>query len=235
MIDMAPYFFCSSIPDAPLVELDADTSHHLAQVLRKQVGDALYLTDGAGLRLYGRLQSVSKKGCVLAVDKRDYIERSGRIVQVAISPIKNTSRLEWFVEKATELGVAHIITVLTDRTEKQRLRIDRLRQIAIAAMLQSQQVWLPTLEEPVAYESLIQTWADGSIQRLIAHCAEGPRVELADQTLSEKLGILIGPEGDFTEKEISLALAAGFSPVRLGPTRLRTETAGVAAAVWLRL
>jgi 16S rRNA (uracil1498-N3)-methyltransferase len=156
-------------------------------------------------------------------------------VHLAIAPVKNNSRFEWFIEKATELGVCSIQPVITERTEKQHLRIDRLRQVSIAAMLQSQQVWLPVLHEPTPIASLIRTWETDQLQRYIAHCIESKKKSIADLRLLEEAGMLIGPEGDFTAKEIQAALDVGFEAVQLGPTRLRTETAGVVAATCLRL
>ncbi|MBM3432535.1 MAG: 16S rRNA (uracil(1498)-N(3))-methyltransferase [Bacteroidetes bacterium] len=232
---MAPFFYHPHLPAESLLELDADTSHHIAQVLRMHTDMPLHLTDGSGTLIHARLQAVSKKSCSVSVEHRSTCARNGRTVSIAIATVKNNSRLEWFVEKATELGVSQIIPVLTERTEKQRLRIDRLRQIAVAAMLQSQQVWLPQLEELRTFAQLIRDWEGQSLQRWIAHCVDQEKKEIAQCDLSAAVGILIGPEGDFTESEIAQALAADFNPVQLGNTRLRTETAGVVAAAWLRL
>jgi len=232
---MLPFFYHPTLPDAARIELDADTSHHIAQVLRMQAQEPLHLTDGTGTKVTGRLMAVSKRACILSVEERTQEKRSGRSVHLAIAPLKNNSRLEWLIEKATELGVESISMILTDRTEKQRIRTDRLRQLAIAAMLQSQQVWLPRLDEPLPFADLIRSWSDSTLQRLIAHCAGMDRQPIASCSLSQAVGILIGPEGDFSEREIATALEAGFMPVQLGATRLRTETAGVAAATWLRL
>ena len=217
------------------MELDPDTSHHVAQVLRMQEGEELNLTDGLGQLIHGKLISVSKRVCSLSVEQRTHHQPTGRAVQLAIAPVKNVGRFEWFIEKATELGVQRIVPVLTKRTEKERLRIDRLRQVAIAAMLQSQQVWLPSIEEPITYADLIQEWKGSSIQCLIGHCTETERTPISAINLSDSVGLLIGPEGDFTPEEIAMAQEAGFQPVQLGSTRLRTETAGVVGATWLRL
>ena len=235
MIDMAPFFYHSDLSGGSVLVLDADTSHHIAQVLRMRTEMPLHLTDGAGTLVHARLIEVSKKSCTVSVEQRSFREQSGRSVSIAIAPIKNSSRFEWFLEKATELGVSRIIPLLTDRTEKQRVRTDRLRQIALSALLQSQQVWLPRIEEPIDYTSLIREWSAQPIQRLIAHCGVQKKNEIAHCPLSTVTGILIGPEGDFTEAEIRHALEQGFTPVQLGDTRLRTETAGVVAAAWLRL
>jgi 16S rRNA (uracil1498-N3)-methyltransferase len=147
--------------------------------------------------------------------------------------LKNASRYEWFLEKATEIGVTGIIPLLSDRTEKQHFRQDRMQNILVSALLQSQQTWLPVLYPPTRVEEVIRQAKQE--QRLIAHCLEeGERRSLAKlvhstDAMTEQL-ILIGPEGDFTKPEIAGALEHGFLPVTLGETRLRTETAGVAAA-----
>ncbi len=232
---MVPFFYHTNLTTEAMLVLDADTSHHIAQVLRMRTDMPLHLTDGAGTLIQARLQVVSKKSCTVRVEGRTHCDRDGRAVSIAIAPVKNNSRFEWFLEKATELGVSQIIPILTDRTEKQRLRTDRLRQIAVAAMLQSQQVWLPQIEEPVVYAQLINDWKDKPLQRWIAHCQHQAKNEIARCSLSDAVGMLIGPEGDFTDHEIAQALAADFKPVQLGHTRLRTETAGVVAAAWLRL
>jgi len=232
---MLPFFYCHTLLGGPTLELDADTSHHVAQVLRMEEGEELNLTDGLGQLVHGKLLAVSKRSCTLEVLELTAQNPAGRLIQIAIAPVKNASRFEWFIEKATELGVQRIIPIRTQRTEKDRLRIDRLRQVAVAAMLQSQQVWLPQIEEPVAYTTLVKDWQACSLQRLIAHCTETERTPISQLTLSEAVGLMIGPEGDFTPEEIALASAAGFQPVQLGETRLRTETAGVVGATWLRL
>ena len=147
-IDMAPFFYIPDLPETSIIELDADTSHHIAQVLRMRVGEALQLTDGMGNKAHGMLETVSKKACTFQVEQRSVSVRQGRSVHMAVAPVKNNSRYEWFIEKATELGVSDIYPLLCERTEKQHLRMDRLRHVSIAAMIQSQQVWLPKLHEP---------------------------------------------------------------------------------------
>jgi 16S rRNA (uracil1498-N3)-methyltransferase len=158
-------------------------------------------------------------------------------VTVAISLLKNASRFEWFLEKATEIGVSGIVPLLCERTEKEHARIDRLRSILVSAMLQSQQAWLPELSEPMGFSELVGRPASGG--RYIAHCLEAPLStdSLADwrktaDGVPPQL-ILIGPEGDFSPKEVEAALKEGFLPVTLGENRLRTETAGVVAATLL--
>lgn len=232
---MLPFFYQEQVLDAGTIELDADTSHHIAQVLRMRAGSLLNLTDGKGHLAQGELASVSKRTCAVLIRSKTFVPFQGRAVHLAIAPPKNSSRFEWFIEKATELGVASITPIRSIRTEKERLRMDRVRQVAIAAMLQSQQVWLPVLSEPIPFADFIGSWGEPSMQRLIAHCMPTERHPIAALELKNEVGLLIGPEGDFASEEIDKARSIGYAPVQLGETRLRTETAGVAGAAFLRL
>ncbi|MFN5134460.1 MAG: RsmE family RNA methyltransferase, partial [Chitinophagaceae bacterium] len=146
------------------------------------------------------------------------------------------SRFEWFLEKATELGITEIVPLLCERTERQHFRYERMKGILLSAMLQSKQLWLPALSEPVKFEEYIQqTSSSNKITKLIAHCEDAQKQQLSSLPIAEFSDsvILIGPEGDFTPTEIKIALQHQYLPVALGETRLRTETAGVAAAVLL--
>jgi 16S rRNA (uracil1498-N3)-methyltransferase len=236
------------------VLLDEDNSRHVIQVLRMNPGELLQLTDGRGNLLEGEIVDAHKKRCRVAVRSVLTSPPSQLNVTIAISPVKNASRFEWFLEKATEIGVSRIVPLLCERTERQSIRTHRLRTILISAMLQSQQTWLPILPEPTTFSQLIGQSADTSPVatggaeaaagiaelRLIAHCLEAPRptTSLADLVREQAAPasgtlILIGPEGDFTPKEVKMALTAGYLPVGLGANRLRTETAGVVAATLL--
>jgi 16S rRNA (uracil1498-N3)-methyltransferase len=145
--------------------------------------------------------------------------------------LKNASRFEWFLEKATEIGVTEIIPVISKRTERQHFRFDRMNGILIAAMLQSQQTFLPVLHEPIFYSEIFKF--SGCETKLIAHCVDDNKVEIKDITISNNTQILIGPEGDFMPDEIAQALQHNYQPVTLGNTRLRAETAGIVAATLL--
>lgn len=226
-----PIFYDKNIDKSDFVTLTEETSKHVVQVLRMKQGELLQLTDGRGNLLTNEIVDDHKKKCTVKVTKRDFKERTSKQVCVAISLLKNGSRLEWFLEKATEIGVSEIIPLLCDRTEKQHFRFDRMNGILIAAMLQSQQVWLPTLAEPLSFKNVI-TSRKYSIN-LIAHCEEEQKCSIKNFTSSNSSQILIGPEGDFSPAEIASALDAGFKSVTLGNTRLRTETAGVVAATLL--
>jgi 16S rRNA (uracil1498-N3)-methyltransferase len=233
-----PYFYISFYdPGSPGLVLDEDNSRHIVQVLRMKTGEQLQLTDGKGALLTGEIIDDHKKKCRVAIRSVNNTPPPANPVSIAISPLKNASRFEWFLEKATEIGVSTLIPLLCERTERTTIRLDRLHNILVSAMLQSQQSWLPILTEPTPLPKLLQSAEAGN--RFIAHCLDSPA---ATTSLAAALNghgpglpssILIGPEGDFSPAEIKLALSADFKPVTLGLNRLRTETAGIVAATLL--
>ncbi|GAB4094211.1 RsmE family RNA methyltransferase [Flaviaesturariibacter terrae] len=227
-----PYFFVADL-SAAVIQLDEPTSKHVVSVLRMERGEELLLTDGKGSKARCRIDDDNRKRCVVRVVERTTEAPPQPRVTIAIGLLKNVSRFEWFLEKATEIGVSEIIPLLTARTEKEKFRSDRLQGILQAAMLQSQQCWMPLLREPVVFPEVLKQ--EGT-QRFIAHCLDTGRRELAAvlQPGTDRV-LLIGPEGDFTPNEIEDAIAAGYVPVTLGDTRLRTETAGMVGSVLLRL
>lgn len=209
--------------------LDEDTSRHVVQVLRMQPGEQLLLTDGKGSIFTTTITDAHKKKCMVELSGDIRTTQRASRVCIAISPVKNNSRLEWFLEKATEIGVASIVPLICQRTEKQHFRYDRMKNILISAMLQSQQAWLPELHEAIPFAKYVVT--DKSAQRFIAYCIDDEkRQPLNHFSPFGEAVILIGPEGDFTPDEVKLALEQGYQPVTLGSTRLRTETAGMLAA-----
>lgn len=233
-----PLFYISDIvAGRPEIELDEDTSKHVVNVLRMKKGEQLHLTDGKGFLLLTSIADDHKKRCRVKVLNEQFIPQSGRKTSIAISLLKNASRFEWFLEKATELGITEIIPVLCDRTEKQHFRFDRMQNILVSAMLQSQQAWLPVLHQPIGFGQLLkQEDIIDYTQKFIAHCMPGSKQSLAalvNDSLPSQI-ILIGPEGDFSPEEVTFATEHFFIPVTLGDTRLRTETAGIVAAVLLK-
>ena len=217
-----------------LVTLSEETSKHVVQVLRMQEKDKIKLTDGLGFFYEASIQDANRKRCVVKWQEKFAKPTPDLKVRIAISLIKNNSRFEWFLEKATEIGVVEIVPIICERTEKQKAKFERMQSILISAMLQSQQAWLPKMEEPVSLKKLLLE--NKNSQKFIACCDE--RFETVSLTnLPEYKNdclLLIGPEGDFTKEEIDKAVAQGYQPVSLGPTRLRTETAGIVAAVQLQ-
>jgi 16S rRNA (uracil1498-N3)-methyltransferase len=232
-----PFFYINEYTASQKeIILNEETSKHVVQVLRMKVGEQLNLTDGKGSLITCEIIDDHKKHCVVNVKGMRFKAQGTKKISVAISLLKNANRFEWFLEKATEIGVAEIIPLICERTEKEKLRQDRMQGIVISAMLQSQQVWLPVLQEPVKYENM-KMWKCEDGQNFIAHCIDDKKQELSHLHISTSphLLICIGPEGDFTPIEIELALQHNFIPVTLGETRLRTETAGVVAATLLVL
>ena len=229
-----PFFYLEAFnPSQNEIGLNEDTSRHIVQVLRMKEGDKLNLTDGKGSLLSAEITDAHKKHCTVKILDSILTPHHSSTVTIAISLLKNTSRFEWFLEKATEIGVSAIIPLLCERTEKQKFRYDRMQGICISAMLQSQQTWLPALREPVKFDEIATRQFDHT-QKLIAHCEQGERKKISSLITDHSSLILIGPEGDFTKQEIELALQHRFIPVTLGGTRLRTETAGIVAATLLR-
>jgi 16S rRNA (uracil1498-N3)-methyltransferase len=225
-----PYFYISVYDKGqPDICLDEDNSRHIVQVLRMGAGKELHLTDGKGALLVATIADAHKKKCRVVVTSATVLPPPGRKVTIAISPPKNASRFEWFLEKATEIGVGEIIPLQTERTERGHLRADRLRQILVSALLQSQQTWLPVLR-PLTPLAGLDIHNDD--RRLIAWLGDAKPAGLPTAD-SRSTVILIGPEGDFTPGEAEYALKNGYVPVTLGKNRLRTETAGVVAATLL--
>jgi 16S rRNA (uracil1498-N3)-methyltransferase len=232
-----PFFYIEQIdPQSSLITLNEETSKHVVQVLRMKAGEQLHLTDGKGNLVLAEISDAHKRNCVVKTKAASFKPQAIKKVSIAISLVKNASRFEWFLEKVTEIGVQEIIPLICERTERQHFRHDRMQGILVSAMLQSQQTWLPVLHELVKFEEYIrQTGASDGAYKFIAHCEEGNKQSLKQtmETGGSLYTILIGPEGDFTPNEIRLAIENKFIAVTLGETRLRTETAGITAAVLL--
>jgi 16S rRNA (uracil1498-N3)-methyltransferase len=234
-----PVFFHVSATLGQKEMLDENNARHVVQVLRMQPGEYLQLTNGEGLLWTAVISEAGKRKCLVTVEKEEKISRPQiRKAAIAISPVKNVSRFEWFLEKATELGIAEIFPIRCMRTEKEHFRLDRLKQICISAMLQSRQSWLPALHEPISIHDFHQSVdACAYHHRWIAHCEGYEKHHLAralQPGMQDSL-LMIGPEGDFTTEEIFEATNRGYVPVSLGETRLRTETAGVVGAALMCL
>jgi 16S rRNA (uracil1498-N3)-methyltransferase len=227
-----PFFFEENIPGSGKFMLSEESSRHIVQVLRMREGEEILITNGKGEVLTAIIILEDKKKTEVKITGRKFNARQNQKVSIAISLIKNNTRFEWFLEKATEIGVSEIIPLICQRTEKQHFKYDRLKNIIVSAMLQSQQGWLPALHEPVKFTEVINNWAHQN--KYIAHCMEGSKNQLSHEAIQQgDILLLIGPEGDFTKDEIESALKNNYVPVNLGETRLRTETAGVVAAVML--
>ena len=214
-------------PLSLLVTFSREESRHLVKVLRKKRGDQIYITDGRGNLYLAEIINDSDKKCevqVLNSEKRP--DQKGYRLHVAIAPTKNNDRLEWFLEKSTEIGIDEITPILCDHSERKKLNHPRCEKVLLAAMKQSLKYFLPKLNPLQSFDTLISQVQTES--KLIAHCAEADKHALS-ALIKEKndILVLIGPEGDFSPREIEEAAKAGFEGLDLGQTRLRTETAGV--------
>lgn len=218
---------------APNIQLSSllpeKESQHCVKVLRMREGDTLTITDGKGFLYECILTQANPKQCMVTV--RHTIEKPkgwNYRLAVAFAPVKQMERNEWFVEKAVEIGIDCFIPILCDYSERKEIKKDRMEKIAVSAMKQSQQAWLPGIEELTRFENLISQPFNG--KKYIAHCYQLPKKPLAHlYKKGENALILIGPEGDFSKDEVEKAVAAGFEPVTLGESRLRSETACLAS------
>jgi len=211
---------------AHLNEIEA---RHAVQVLRKREGDALDFVDGLGTYYKGIIHETGKKKCVVEIKEQiANFEQLPYRLHIAIAPTKNMDRLEWFVEKCTEIGIHEITPIFCHHSERRRLKEERLEKIAVSAMKQSLKAYKPIINPAIKLSQFLKT-ADAP-SKFIAHCEDSPKTELIKALPASKdILILIGPEGDFSVDEIASATQQGFSAIALGQSRLRTETAGIVA------
>lgn len=224
--------FYEKFTDTNHITFSEASAHHALHVLRMKTGDRLIVTNGQGMMVECVLDQQSKRDCSIQIVRLLTSETGHRTsnLHLAIAFTKNPARIEWLLEKATEIGVQTITPLITKRSEKIHFKRERFEKILVSAMLQSQQCYLPILNEATPIEEILK----GSEEvKLIAHCEEdGKRVHLNECVEPNKNTlILIGPEGDFTMDEINLCLGHNCKPVLLGNHRLRTETAGLFACV----
>ena len=228
-----PYFYEPLIATGMTqFTLSETSSKHCVQVLRMDVGEQIDITNGQGGLFHATIQVAHKKNAVVTITTSTQTDRPKQKLQLGISLLKNAVRLEWLFEKATEIGVTIITPLVCERTIHERFKTERMQQIIQSAMIQSQQTWLPVLSEPMP---LLQFITNGiAAQKLIAHCEPLHKTSIQSIEPSDDLLLLIGPEGDFDPSEIEAAIAKDFMPIDLGPTRLRTETAGIFALSCLK-
>ncbi|WP_269224975.1 16S rRNA (uracil(1498)-N(3))-methyltransferase [Flavobacterium eburneipallidum] len=207
---------------------DKEESKHIIKVLRKKDTDILFVTNGLGLLFKTEITLASDNKCTVQILSVEKIEPSKFQLHLAVAPTKMNDRYEWFLEKATEIGIHEITPIICDRSERKVINKERFEKILLTAMKQSNVLFLPKLNEAVTFKEFIKQKNDGL--QLIAHCEETDKKSLKSILKpNENVTILIGPEGDFSEKEIALAVENKFLPVSLGNTRLRTETAAIVA------
>ena len=226
-------FYQPNIPEG-IHYLDDEESRHAVKVLRLTEGSEIQLTDGKGSFYQAKITKANPKKCEFEIINQSIQQSHPTFRHLAIAPTKNLDRIEWFLEKAVELGIDRITFLNCEHSERKVLKLDRLEKKAISAMKQSGQAFLPQLDEMTALKSFLkETSAD---LKFIAYVDFGNEAHLKDLVQPEQRNlILIGPEGDFSPKEVELALEAGFIKVSLGLNRLRTETAGIAAVHLMNL
>ena len=205
-----------------------EESKHIVKVLRKKVGDTMHITNGLGWLFSAEIISNNIKNCVVEITAKQTQEQPKYHLHLAVAPTKMNDRYEWFLEKATEIGIQEITPIICDHSERKFIKQERFEKILQSAMKQSLSCYLPKLNEAITFKDFIKQDYIGDL--FIAHCEETNRKSLK-QVLKQnkKTTILIGPEGDFSVKEIEIAIVNTFIPVTLGETRLRTETAAIVA------
>lgn len=220
-------FFAPDIRQHPF--LTEDESQHCVKVLRMKEGEQIVVTDGKGFFYDCTLLQAHPKRCAVGIDRVTQIDKTrNEHIHIAFAPVKNMDRNEWFAEKATEIGVDEITLLQCRFSERKEMKTDRLNKIIVSAMKQSQQAYLPKLNPMIDFGHFVRSSFEG--QKFVAHCYQTPKTLLAKAYRpNEDVLILIGPEGDFSEEEVHLAMDGGFLPVSLGENRLRTETACLAA------
>lgn len=223
------FYHPALLPTDPLGTLPDEDARHAVKTLRLGVGDPIAVTDGRGNRFLCVITKADAKQCAFRVDRVETTPARPFAVHICVAPTKNMDRIEWFVEKAVEVGIERISFFFGQHSERRVLKLERIEKIAVAAMKQSLQSWLPQLDEAVPFAQLLP--AVGEAQRFIAHLPDDEAVpHLLRQALpGTSCAVLIGPEGDFSAQEVQQALAAGFQMATLGPNRLRTETAALTA------
>ncbi len=214
--------------------LDDEESRHVVKVLRMGIGDQIQVVDGAGNYYTAEITNPSHKGCEFRIIEKQEEVKKGFRLSIAIAPTKNMDRLEWFVEKATEIGVDAIVPIECKNSERKVLKTERLVKKAVSAMKQSQKASLPIINELTEIAEVLKAQFNG--EKYIAHCYDMPKDNLKDiYKVGGNVLILIGPEGDFTPEEVEEAAKNGFKPVNLSSNRLRTETAGIVACCAINL
>lgn len=207
---------------------DKEESKHIIKVLRKKERDILFVTNGLGSLFKTEIALASDSKCTVTILSLEKQEPSKYHLHLAVAPTKMNERYEWFLEKATEIGIQEITPIICEHSERKIIKTDRFQKIIESAVKQSLHFYIPKLNEPISFRDFLKKEFNG--QKFIAHCEETDKKTLKSQIKKEnEILILIGPEGDFSVKEIQMALDNKFIPVSLGSTRLRTETAAIVA------
>ncbi|MEO6901907.1 MAG: 16S rRNA (uracil(1498)-N(3))-methyltransferase [Bacteroidia bacterium] len=232
-------FYCTDIT-IPNYNLTEEESKHCIRVLRLKINDTIFLIDGIGGFYKAIIIDDHPKRCIVKIiDIKKEFKKSSFQLHIAIAPTKNMDRLEWFTEKATEIGINEISLIDCDNSERTIVKIERLKKVAIAAIKQSLKAYLPIINETITFKKFIALTTNFIGQKFIAHCNASEskeKLHLKNQYLPhENALILIGPEGDFSIDEIKLAIDNGFKEIQLGESRLRTETAALYACTTINI
>lgn len=215
--------------NTPII-LDAEEAYHAVKVLRMHSGDPISMTDGKGGLYKGVIEVANVKNCLLTARECIVQSRRNFRLHLAVAPTKNIDRYEWFLEKATEIGIEEITPLMCEHSERTKLRMDRLQKILVSAMKQSMNLYLPRLNELMSFEEFMKQDISGG--RYMGYVEEKQEQKLKElYRIGTDATILIGPEGDFSKAEVQQAVKSGYSLVSLGNTRLRTETAAVYACM----
>lgn len=215
----------------PEILIDSDEQQHITKVLRMREGEEIFVTDGNGNLAKGNLVFEGKKVSLDVSEIKENLPDFSPKLHIAIAPTKNIDRIEFFVEKAVEMGISEITFILTEKTERKNISIDKLRKQAIGASKQSHRFHFPKVNDLIKFSDYMKNLNPENT--FVAHCNESlERVSLNDIPKFENYTFLIGPEGDFSDKEIQLLADKGIKAVSLGNQRLRTETAGIFVAAW---
>lgn len=215
---------------AEQVTFDKEESRHIIKVLRMKEGDSFKITNGKGSFFNAEIISANPKGCLVKILSEETQNPLPYHLHLVVAPTKLNDRYEWFLEKATEIGVSEITPIICDHSERKVIKAERYEKILQSAMKQSLKAYLPVLNEAISFKDYINSENHFEDLRCIAHCEETDKKSLKSVLLPhQRVTILIGPEGDFSSEEIKLAKKAEYIPVTLGESRLRTETAAIVA------
>jgi 16S rRNA (uracil1498-N3)-methyltransferase len=225
---MQLFYFKNIDSQSKSFSFDKEESKHISKVLRKKEGDILFVTNGLGYLFKTEISVASDSKCTVEIVSINQSVQPKCQLHLAVAPTKMNDRYEWFLEKVTEIGVQEITPIICDHSERKIIKTERLDKILLSAMKQSNQLFLPILNEPLTFKEFMKKSISG--QKFIAHCEETNKKTLKEALQSnQNCTVLIGPEGDFSLKEIEIAFENKYIPVSLGHTRLRTETAAIVA------
>ncbi|AZQ44048.1 16S rRNA (uracil(1498)-N(3))-methyltransferase [Nonlabens ponticola] len=231
---MQLFYYPQASRDVSNLSLEKEDTRHMTKVLRKKAGDQINITNGLGDLFNGKIDSITSNRTVIELTHIKHVSRPQPELHIAIAPTKMNDRMEWFIEKATEMGITTITPILCENSERRKINVERFDRIAISAMKQSLQFHKPVINKLTSIDEFLEIQKLGN--RFIAHCEDQDKTFIDDALeVNKDACILIGPEGDFSTQEIKKAIESDFIPIALGNNRLRTETAGIYAVTAFNL